>query len=59
MIVVGIFVVIVVALMVSTVVALHLGFRAGDHPRDAELHRRIDTAATRRWQDLGRLSRLP
>ncbi len=59
MIVVGIFVVIALALVAGTVAALHLGFRAGDHLRDAQLNRRIDAAADWRWQELGRLSRLP
>lgn len=59
MIVVGTFVIIAVALVAATLAALHLGFRAGDRLRDAEVNRRLDVAADYRWHELGRLSRLP
>jgi hypothetical protein len=55
-IVIGTFAVIVLGLVAGTVALVHLGFRGGD---DRELHRRIDDAANCRWQELGRLSRLP
>ncbi|MDQ2725592.1 MAG: hypothetical protein M3Y36_08875 [Actinomycetota bacterium] len=59
MIVVAIFVVIALGLVTGTVAALHLGFRAGARLADAQLNRRIDAAATSRWEELGRLSHLP
>lgn len=58
MIVVSVFLIIVVVLVSGTVALVHVGMLAGDrHDSDRQLQQRIDTAATRRWQELGRLSR--